>query len=144
MLKICVFAKRFEWRSICFAFSAEFLVKLKFFSKKNSAFSWSMFHYVYILTWAKMLMTPCSSHVTFAFQSESTLYSCLNVKELFAQSRRKIWSLSYCSWTRTHNHLVHKRTLKHLAKLAKWLSCVVSTYQFGAFACMLLSCHVRF
>ena len=30
---------------------------------------------------------------------------------------------SDCNWTRTHNHLVHKRTLNHLAKLAfKWLS----------------------
>ena len=36
-----------------------------------------------------------------------------------------------CNWIRTHNHLVHKRTLNHLAKLAslanlaslaKWLS----------------------
>ena len=24
-----------------------------------------------------------------------------------------------CNWTRTHNHLVHKRTLNHLAKLTK-------------------------
>ena len=57
-----------------------------------------------------------------AFQSESTLSSCLNVKELFARSRREIWSLSDSNWTRTHNHLVHKRTLNHLAKLAvlKW------------------------
>ena len=23
----------------------------------------------------------------------------------------------YCNWIRTHNHLVHKRTLNHLAKL---------------------------
>ena len=29
--------------------------------------------------------------------------------------------------TRTHNHLVRERTLNHLAKLVKWLSCVVST-----------------
>ena len=28
--------------------------------------------------------TVCSYHVTYAFQSESTLYSCLNVKELLA------------------------------------------------------------
>ena len=55
-----------------------------------------------------------------AFQSESTLSSCLNVKELFARSRREIWSLSDSNWTRTHNHLVHKRTLNHLAKLAVW------------------------
>ena len=52
---------------------------------------------------------------------------CVNVKELHAQSRREIWSLSDCNWTRSHNHLVCKRTLNHLAKLAKWLSRVVST-----------------
>ena len=61
----------------------------------------------------------CSYRVTYAFQSESTLYICLNVKELLAQSRREIWSLSDCNWTRTHNQLVRKRTLNHLAKLAK-------------------------
>ena len=61
----------------------------------------------------------------YTFQIESTLYSCLNVKELLAQSRRKICRLSGCNWTRTHNHLVHKQTRNHLAKLvslAKWLS----------------------
>ena len=35
-------------------------------------------------------MTVCFYHVTYAFQSESTLYSCLNVKELLARSRREI------------------------------------------------------
>ena len=48
-----------------------------------------------------------------------------------------------CNGIRTHNHLFRKRTLNHLAKLAKWLSYVVSTYLYGAFDCMLLSCHVR-
>ena len=56
----------------------------------------------------------CSCHVRYVFQSESTLYSCLNVRELLARSRREIWSLIDCNWTRTHNHLVHKRTLNHL------------------------------
>ena len=42
-------------------------------------------------------------------------------KELLARCKREIWSLSDCNWTGTHNHLVRKRTLKHLAKLAKWL-----------------------
>ena len=46
-------------------------------------------------------------------------YSCLNVKELLARNRGKIWSLSDSNGTRTHNNLVHKRTLNHLAKLAK-------------------------
>ena len=32
---------------------------------------------------------------------------------------------SDCNWARTQNHLVLKRTLYHLAKLAKWSSCVL-------------------
>ena len=48
--------------------------------------------------------------------------------------------------SRTHNHLDRKGSLNHLAKLAKklfkWLNCVVSTYLYGAFDCMLLSCRV--
>ena len=57
------------------------------------------------------------SHVTYRFHSESTLYSCLNDTEFLAQNKCKIWSLSDCNWTRIHNHLVCKQTLKHLAKL---------------------------
>ena len=51
----------------------------------------------------------------------------LNVKELLAWNRHDIWNLSDSNGIRTHSHLVRKRTLNHLAKLAKWLSCVVST-----------------
>ena len=51
-------------------------------------------------------MTACSYHVTYAFQSESTLYNCLNVKELLARNRREIWSLKDCNRIRTHDHLV--------------------------------------
>ena len=54
-----------------------------------------------------------------------------------------IWSLSDCNWTQTQNHLVHKQTLNYLAKLAKWLSCVLSTHMYGAFDCMFLSCHIH-
>ena len=78
-----------------------------------------------LLKMTNKLLTVCSCHVTYVFESKSTLYSCLNVKELVAQSRREIWNLSDWSWTRTHNHLVHKQTLNHLAKLtslAKWSS----------------------
>ena len=73
-------------------------------------------------------MNVCYYHVTYAFQSESTLYSCLNVKELLAWNWRDIWSLSDSSGNRTQNQLVSKRTVNHLAKLTKWLSCVLSTY----------------
>ena len=58
-------------------------------------------------------MFVCSCHVTYTFQSESTLYSFLNVKELLAWSRCKIWSLSDCNWTWTHSHLICKQTLNH-------------------------------
>ena len=47
-----------------------------------------------------------------------------------------------CNWTRTHNHLAHKQTLNHLAQLAKWLSCVVSTFLYRAFDGM--SCHFTY
>ena len=39
---------------------------------------------------------------------------------------------------RTHNHLVHfKWIFNHLAKLTKWLSCVVSFYLYGSLDYML-------
>ena len=64
-------------------------------------------------------------------------------EELILQT--KIPRLSVCDYngTRTHNHLFRKRTLNHLAKLAKWLSCVVCTYLYGVFDFMFLSCEVR-
>ena len=37
-----------------------------------------------------MNVVVCSGHVKYAFQSESTLYSCLNVRKLLARSRREI------------------------------------------------------
>ena len=61
----------------------------------------------------------------------------------------KIWknekSIWRCvrNWNRTQNHLVLKRTLNHLVKLAKWSSCVLSTYLYSALDCMFLPCHVR-
>ena len=54
-----------------------------------------------------------------------------------------VFCLSDSNGTRTHNHVVCKRTLNHIAKLAKRLTNVMSTYLYDAFDCMLLSCHVR-
>ena len=58
-------------------------------------------------------------HVTHAFQSESTLCSCMNVKELLARNKYDIRSLIDSNRIRIHNHLVCKRTLSHLAKRVK-------------------------
>ena len=88
-------------------------------------------------------MNVCSYHVMYAFQGKSTFHSCLKVKELLPGNRHDIWSLSDSNGIETHNHLVHKWTLNHLAKQAKWLSYFVSTYLYSAFDCMLLSCHAR-
>ena len=70
-------------------------------------------------------------------------YICVNIKELLALKRRGIWGLNDWNWNRTRNHLVCKGTLKHLAKLIKSLSWVVSTNLYRAFDCMLLTYHVR-
>ena len=53
-------------------------------------------------------LTVCSYHVIYTFGSESTLYSCLNAKELLARNRCEIWNLSdsnfkwlsVCLWTK--------------------------------------------
>ena len=70
-----------------------------------------------IMHW--IYLTVCYCHVTCAFQSQTTLYSYLNVKDLLARSRKEIWSLSDYNWTRTQNHSVRKRTLNHLANLTR-------------------------
>ena len=59
----------------------------------------------------KSYLAVCSYHVPYVFQSESTLCSCLNVKELLAQNRHKFWNLSDCNGTWTHNHLICKLIL---------------------------------
>ena len=51
--------------------------------------------------------------------------------------------LSHCSGIRIHNHLVPIRTHNHLAKLALWLSCIVSVYLYGLFDSMFLLCRKR-
>lgn len=57
--------------------------------------------------------TVCYWHVRYVFQSECTFCNCLNVRELAAQNRRNIWSLSDNNRTWTLNQLVCKRTLNH-------------------------------
>ena len=75
------------------------------------------------------------------YRAKSLFLADIN-QENVSLSSFHIWSLSDGNRIRTHNRLVRKRTLNHLIKLVKWLSCVVSIYLYGAFDCM-LSCHVR-
>ena len=103
-------------------------------TQKHLVHKWTLNHLAKLAKWLSCVVSTylygafdCMFLFTYAFQSESTLYSCQNIKEFLTQSRHKIWSLSDCNWTQTRNHLVHKWTLNHLVKLTKWLSCVVST-----------------
>ena len=88
-------------------------------------------------------LTVCYYLVTCTFQRESILHSCLNVKGRLAQKRPNIWSLSDSKWTGIRIHSVRKRTLNHLIKRAKWLSCVVIICLYWSFDWMFLSCPLR-
>ena len=116
---------------ICQNVGFEELVLLKVLNSHTFWFSSYTCPYLAKLTilWLYVLAMSCTCFRV------NTLYSCLNVKELLAQSRHEIWSLSDCNWTRIQNHLVRKRTLNHLAKchlvsLAKWLSVRLQTKWF--------------
>ena len=71
-----------------------FVDEVKYFSSK---YAWKkrLFH-IFV---TRAYLTVCSFHVTCTFQSESTLYSCLNFKELFAQNRCGIY-LNVSLWTK--------------------------------------------
>ena len=60
-------------------------------------------------------------------------HSIVAWKELLTSDRREIWSLTDCNGTQTHNQIVRKRILNHLAQLAKLLCCVLSTYLYRVF-----------
>ena len=60
----------------------------------------------------------------------------------YSRNKRDIWSLSDWKETQTHSQLIRKPALSHLAKIANWLSYVVSNYLYGAFDWMF--CHVTY
>ena len=71
--------------------------------------------------WESSKILTVYYHVTFAFQSESSLYSCLNVKELLAGNRCDSWHLNDSNGIQTHNHLVCKWTLDQLSGCRLWV-----------------------
>ena len=91
-------------------------------------------------TWNTFVDQPCYKHNSFSRNIFS--YSCRNTSSfLTTLTMAKLLGLkcsihgiplNYCNEALTHKHLVRKGTLNHLAKLAKWFSCVVSTYLCGA------------
>ena len=53
------------------------------------------------------------------YELRATINNCMFLSCHVRISEWIQWSLSDCNWARTHNHLVHKRTLNHLVKPAK-------------------------
>ena len=86
--------------------------------------------YVIVMSRTSFRVNPCTTF-------------WLNVMELLARSRHHIWSLNVSNKIRTLNRLVRKRTLNHLAKQGKSLSCVARTYLDRAFYSMSLSYQLR-
>ena len=116
----------------------------QFFNEHSAIWpNWPNDRAVFWVLICTVYFTVCSCHVTSVFQSESTLYSCMNVKEFLARSRLEIWRWSDCYWSQTQKHLALKQTLNHLAKLARWSNCVLRTCLYNAFDWMFLSCHLR-
>ena len=100
---------------------------------------WVVFKYLSArCIWLHFIIT---SGTSFRVNQQSIVW--VNVNDFLARTRHQIWSLVDGKELRTHSHLLRKGRLEPLAKLSKWLRCVVSTYLFGAFECMLLLRHVR-
>ena len=95
-----------------------------------STYLYLAFDYIFLLChvriseWIHVLYLPECQIIPCSKQAQCLRFKRLNV-------------------SRNTNSLVRKWSLKHLAKLTKWLSWIVSTYLYGAFDSMLLSSHVR-
>ena len=72
-------------------------------------------------------------------------WKCL-IKKSFREFKVIFSQIYLLKWLHLDSNpqTVRERTLNNLAKLAKWLNCLASTYLCDAFDCMLLSCHVLF
>ena len=87
-------------------------------------------------------LTVSSYHVTYAFQSESTRYNFLNVKELLAWNRRDIWKLSDCNGTRMHR--TDKYSQHSLIIWLVWLNGWVLVYELSGCEFESRCCHLNF
>ena len=64
----------------------------------------------------KLIFLHADKHQSF----QQIDFSTLSIKVLY----KVILSLSDCNWIRSHSHLVQKRRLDHLAKLASFAKCL--------------------
>ena len=110
----------------------------------SKAFDWLLYMYYWL---SCLRIAVCYYHIMYPFQSESTPYGCLNVKELFAQNRYNIdWvaSLSSSNGIETRKGLICEQTRNHLAKPACWLIGWVFVYVLSGCGYESLNVHMRF
>ena len=107
--------------------------------------------FISFLDESKLLNMKMYDYVFLRVLEWITLCSCLNVKGLLARNSSDFWSFSDCNGIRTHNHLVHKRTLNHLTKMGVRLQKTtrqqtddnnINCFRtiMNSFICMILSC----
>ena len=90
-----------------------------------------------------MHLTGCSCYATYAFQSYSTLYSWLNVKEIIARKRREIWSLNEYNWTGTNNNFVCKKNTQLFRQTGQMIDLSCEYLSVRCIDCIFFSCHLR-
>ena len=106
---LCLYYTSCQSFHLIFCFQTWLIVVAKFLKFDLAALiSWIFLILRYSLY--VIIMSPTS------FRVNPHSIVCLNVKELLAWSRRSIWSLSDSNGIQTHNHLIRKQTLNHLAK----------------------------
>ena len=82
-------------------------------SRNNEYTTGNLLDYDYFKKYYKLIAIDLSKQQV--VQENEDLIQQIN----FIGKLEEAANLGDCNWIRTHNHLVHKRTLNHLAKLAK-------------------------
>ena len=125
----CPYVKEFFARNRCDIWCSNDSIGIH-----NHLVRWkTLIHLAKLAKWLSGVVNTCLNmhltvfyyHVMYAFQSESTVYSCLNVKELLSRNRHDIWRLDDSNGIRTHHQLVRKRTLNHIPKWVKWHAWII-------------------
>ena len=110
--RLCLF-----WSQIL---SRLFRKSLKFLTKRDTPASFK----------CNLLLLRCLLGLMFLCDIMPALFALHNsskIRRLTNDSKLPM-ILNDCNWSLNHKHLGCKRTHNRFAKLAKWLSCVVSTY----------------
>ena len=123
-------------------FQEFFLLVLTKFSFWEEEWAIILWHFEIFLIFSNFLISLSHSVTREATRTQYTMSITINHALFNLWWKKNLFKHQNVSKFNTMT-VVHKRILKHLVKLAKWLSCVVSFYLYGAFNCVSLSCQIR-